>query len=62
MTNERISKIKSKESGYPAQLLVLQCQHSGAFCKQFHLDSRERVCGSEVPLGPPAERHNTRDI
>lgn len=43
---------------YPAQLFVLECQHPCALCKQFHLDSRQRVCGGEVPLGPPAERHN----
>lgn len=45
---------------YPAQLLVLQGQHPGALCEQFHLDSRQRVCGGEVPLGPPADRHNKR--
>lgn len=43
---------------YPAQLFVLQCQHPRALREQFHLDSRQRVCGGEVPLGPPAERHD----
>lgn len=47
-----------KQKCYPAQFFVLQRQHPCALCKQFHLDSRQRVCGGEVPLGPPAERHN----
>lgn len=45
---------------YPAQFFVLQRQHSCTLCKQFHLDSRQRVCGGEVTLGPPAERHNRK--
>ena len=43
---------------YPSQFFVLQCQHPGALGKQFHLDTRQRVCGGEVPLGAPAETHN----
>lgn len=49
-------KLQYYNKNYPAQFFVLQCQHPCALCKQFHLDSRQRVCGGEVPLGSPTER------
>lgn len=44
---------------HPSQLLVLQCQHSGALGEKLDLDSRQRVRGSEVTLRtPPANTAN----
>lgn len=48
-----------EQQSYPAQLLVLQSQNPCALCEQLHLDGGQRVCGGEVPLGSPAETHNT---